>query len=86
LLDFFGVNYYDGGYRLSYCSFHHSKSLKQRHALAKSTRVLQVDASIPGEDHEVEEKWVHLLFTWGGKPFTIDIAESDRYISGTVML
>lgn len=24
------------------------------------------------------EKWIHLTFTWAGKAFTLDIAESDR--------
>ncbi|KAI0032824.1 HAD-like domain-containing protein [Vararia minispora EC-137] len=27
---------------------------------------------------EVQEIWVHLVFTWSGKLFTLDIAESDR--------
>ncbi|OBZ69263.1 Ubiquitin-like domain-containing CTD phosphatase 1 [Grifola frondosa] len=24
------------------------------------------------------ERWIHLQFTWSGKPFTLDVAESDR--------
>ncbi|KAA1469377.1 HAD IIID h [Dentipellis sp. KUC8613] len=26
----------------------------------------------------VEEQWIHLAFSWAGKPYTLDIAESDR--------
>jgi ubiquitin-like domain-containing CTD phosphatase 1 len=25
------------------------------------------------------ERWINLLFSWSGKPFALDIAESDRY-------
>ncbi|CCM03624.1 uncharacterized protein FIBRA_05768 [Fibroporia radiculosa] len=32
---------------------------------------------IPVPDVE-SERWIHLLFTWSGKPFSIDVAESDR--------
>ena len=32
----------------------------------------------PGEQPEEKEKWIHLAFTWSGKNFTLDIAESDR--------
>ncbi len=37
---------------------------------------LQVDPAVPGQD----ENWTHLQFTWSGKPFTLDIAESDRFV------
>ncbi|RPD66450.1 HAD subfamily IIID h [Lentinus tigrinus ALCF2SS1-7] len=40
-----------------------------------TTMTAEVDlAMTPGQ----EEKWIHLQFTWSGKPFTLDIAESDR--------
>lgn len=29
-------------------------------------------------DETGSEKWIHLTFTWAGKTFTLDIAESDR--------
>jgi ubiquitin-like domain-containing CTD phosphatase 1 len=34
-----------------------------------------------GEKPEVGEKWIHLAFSWSGKNFTLDIAESDRSVS-----
>ena len=36
------------------------------------------DQVTPGERPEEKEKWIHLAFTWSGKSFTLDIAESDR--------
>lgn len=27
------------------------------------------------------ERWLHIGFTWSGKPFSLDIAESDRCAS-----
>ena len=38
---------------------------------------------IPGEKLEEKEKWIHLVFTWSGKNFTLDIAESDRSVCST---
>lgn len=38
---------------------------------------------IPGEKPEEKEKWIHLVFTWSGKNFTLDIAESDRSVCST---
>ncbi|KAH9832936.1 HAD subfamily IIID h [Rhodofomes roseus] len=32
----------------------------------------------PAAEAEIPEKWIHLSFTWSGKPFGLDIAESDR--------
>lgn len=32
----------------------------------------------PSAEAEILEKWIHLSFTWSGKPFELDIAESDR--------
>jgi hypothetical protein len=31
------------------------------------------------EDSEVEERWLDLSFTWSSKPYSLRIAESDRY-------
>ncbi|RDX56440.1 HAD subfamily IIID h [Lentinus brumalis] len=39
-----------------------------------TTVTAEVDPAVPGQD----ENWTHLQFTWSGKPFTLDIAESDR--------
>ena len=38
------------------------------------------DQVAPGEKPEEKEKWIHLAFTWSGKNFTLDIAESDRSV------
>lgn len=34
----------------------------------------------PTEDGK-PERWIHLFFTWSGKPFELDIAESDRCVT-----
>ncbi|KZT69795.1 HAD-superfamily subfamily IIID h [Daedalea quercina L-15889] len=36
------------------------------------------ETSPPLTEAEISEKWVHLYFTWSGKPFELDVAESDR--------
>ncbi|KAI0934560.1 hypothetical protein AcW1_006045 [Taiwanofungus camphoratus] len=45
-------------------------------ASEKKTVVTAVVDPLPAESDS--EQWIHLLFTWSGKPFTLDIAESDR--------
>ena len=38
------------------------------------------------EDGKPAEEWIHLTFTWSGKPFELDIAESDRYVEAMYLL
>ena len=33
------------------------------------------------DDAAQQEQWVHLVFTWSGKSFELDVAGSDRYFS-----
>ena len=35
-------------------------------------KTVQVSEEFPPEN------WIHLQFTWAGKPFTMEVAESDR--------
>ncbi|KAI0636660.1 HAD subfamily IIID h [Trametes polyzona] len=37
-----------------------------------------VTAQVDSAENAQEERWIHLQFTWSGKPFTLDIEESDR--------
>ena len=36
----------------------------------------------PTEDGK-SERWIHLFFTWSGKAFELDIAESDRCVTAS---
>jgi hypothetical protein len=40
------------------------------------TCLLQIEAMGEG----VQERWFSFQFTWGGKPFELEIAESDRSV------
>ena len=31
---------------------------------------------------EPDERWITLQFTWSGKPFSLEVAESDRCVPG----
>lgn len=31
---------------------------------------------------ESDERWITLQFTWSGKPFSLEVAESDRCVPG----
>lgn len=42
------------------------------------TRIVYTGASQITSDETGIEKWIHLKFTWAGKTFDLDIAESDR--------
>ncbi|OSD08539.1 HAD subfamily IIID h [Trametes coccinea BRFM310] len=35
-------------------------------------------AEVSGVDVDQTERWIHLQFNWSGKPFSLDVAESDR--------
>ncbi|KAH9950185.1 HAD subfamily IIID h [Amylocystis lapponica] len=37
-----------------------------------------VVTAVVGPESVDAERWIHLLFTWAGKPFMLDVAESDR--------
>ncbi|KAJ3541306.1 hypothetical protein NM688_g6107 [Phlebia brevispora] len=41
-------------------------------AIVENAEVVQIADELP------PEKWIHLQFSWSGKPYTLDIAESDR--------
>ncbi|KZT09786.1 HAD IIID h [Laetiporus sulphureus 93-53] len=51
------------------------KSAEDGEKDGQNTVVTAIVDSHPEAD---DERWIHLLFTWSGKPFTLDIAESDR--------
>lgn len=44
--------------------------------VADTTRIPQ---TTPTEDELPPETWLHLQFSWGGKPYALELAESDRY-------
>ncbi len=44
--------------------------------ISDTIRTLQM---IPAEDELPPETWIHLQFSWGGKPYALELAESDRY-------
>ncbi|KDQ61115.1 hypothetical protein JAAARDRAFT_32118 [Jaapia argillacea MUCL 33604] len=55
-----------------------SKGLEAAEATVVSVESVEMENG-PEEGAEVvPERWIQLAFTWSGKPFTLDIAESDR--------
>ncbi|KAI0647374.1 HAD subfamily IIID h [Trametes meyenii] len=55
-------------------------SLEVTRALEEGSaeRATLVTTNIEPAGPDQDEKWIHLQFSWSGKPFTLDIAESDR--------
>ncbi|KAI0317471.1 HAD subfamily IIID h [Amylostereum chailletii] len=45
-----------------------------------------VDEPTAEEGPESEERWIHLLFSWSGKPHKLDIADTDRVFDLKAML
>ncbi|KIM86178.1 hypothetical protein PILCRDRAFT_816102 [Piloderma croceum F 1598] len=43
-----------------------------------SEAIIDVASAEVTSDGSGSERWIQLMFTWAGKPFTLDIAESDR--------
>lgn len=50
-----------------------------RHLLA---RVIHSTFVSKDKYDESDERWITLQFTWSGKPFSLEVAESDRYVPG----
>ncbi|KII88126.1 hypothetical protein PLICRDRAFT_612640 [Plicaturopsis crispa FD-325 SS-3] len=47
----------------------------------QETTVVATDVQteiVPATNAAESERWIHLQFTWSGKPFALDVAESDR--------
>jgi ubiquitin-like domain-containing CTD phosphatase 1 len=49
------------------------------HGVSHVTALIQ-SRQIQTDEAGTTERWIHLVFTWSGKPFTLDVAESDRYV------
>lgn len=50
----------------------------QKSAVVAEATVAAINPEVEEDGVHIREVWLDLSFTWGGKPFTLKIAESDR--------